>query len=55
MFILEARVFVLIGLSLRGVLTRLGSDAEGLWKTLPLILAVNGAVVVSLGSPAADR
>ncbi len=46
-FILEAAVFILIGLSLRGVLTRLGGDLEGLRTAMPLAAATVGAVVVS--------
>ena len=46
-FILEALVFVLIGLSLRGVLMRMGGDVAGLWAGLPLAFGVTMAVIVS--------
>lgn len=46
-FILEALVFVLIGLALRGVLDRMGGQGAALAAGLPLALAVTAAVVVS--------
>lgn len=46
-FVLEALVFVLIGLALRGVLARMGGDAAALWAAMPLALAVTGTVVLS--------
>jgi monovalent cation/hydrogen antiporter len=46
-FILEAAVFILIGLSLRGALNRLGGDLAGLRAAMPLAAATVGAVVVS--------
>ena len=45
-FVLEALVFVLIGLSLRGVLDRLGFDGVALAHDLPAVLAVTVAVIV---------
>ena len=45
-FVLEALVFVLIGLSLRGVLTRMGGDVAALWTGLPVALAVTAAVII---------
>ena len=46
-FVLEALVFVLIGLALRGVLHRNGGDLSAVSDSLPLALAVTAAVVVS--------
>ena len=46
-FVLEASVFILIGLSLRGVLNRLGGDLAGLQTALPLAAATVAAVIVS--------
>jgi Na+/H+ antiporter len=46
-FVLEAAVFILIGLSLRGVLNRLGGDLAALQTGLPLAAATVGAVIVS--------
>jgi CPA1 family monovalent cation:H+ antiporter len=46
-FGLEAAVFILIGLSLRGVLTRLGGDLAGLQTALPLAGATVAAVILS--------
>lgn len=46
-FVLEALVFVLIGLALRGVLERMGGDANALWTSFPLMVAVTVAVVVA--------
>jgi Na+/H+ antiporter len=46
-FVLEALVFVLIGLALRGVLHRLGGDSHALATELPLALAISATVVVS--------
>ncbi len=40
-FVLEALVFVLIGLSLRGVLARLGGDAAAIWTFAPMAIAVD--------------
>ena len=45
-FALESLVFILIGLSLRGVLTRLGG-ASGLIAFAPAILAIIAAVIVA--------
>lgn len=45
-YVLEALVFVLIGLALRGVLHRHGDDA-GIWSGLPMALAVTATVVVA--------
>ncbi|MDP4026781.1 Na+/H+ antiporter [Methylobacterium sp. NEAU 140] len=45
-FVLEALVFVLIGLALRGVLARMG-DGHGLAAALPLALAVTAACVAA--------
>ncbi|MBV9656342.1 MAG: Na+/H+ antiporter [Acetobacteraceae bacterium] len=42
-FVLEAMVFILIGLSLRGVLDRLGPDA---WRMLPLAAEVTLATIL---------
>ena len=44
-FVLEAAVFILIGLSLRGVLNRLGGDLAGLRTAMPLAGATVGAVI----------
>ncbi|WP_323122035.1 Na+/H+ antiporter [Burkholderia alba] len=46
-FLLEALVFVLIGLSLRGVIVRLGGLGEVLGTMAPAILAVLAAVIGS--------
>ena len=46
-FVLEALVFVLIGLALRGVLHRNGGDMSAIWSGLPLALAIAAAVVVA--------
>jgi CPA1 family monovalent cation:H+ antiporter len=46
-FLLEAAVFILIGLSLRGVLDRLGGDWQGITTALPLAGAVVAAVILS--------
>ena len=46
-FVLEALVFVLIGLALRGVLHRNGGDMSAIWGGLPLALAVTAAVVLA--------
>ncbi|AOJ77747.1 Na+/H+ antiporter [Burkholderia ubonensis] len=46
-FLLEALVFVLIGLSLRGVIHRLGGFEPVLGTMMPVVLAVLAAVVVS--------
>ena len=46
-FVLEALVFVLIGLALRGVLHRNGGDMSAIWTGLPLAAAVTAAVVAA--------
>jgi CPA1 family monovalent cation:H+ antiporter len=46
-YLLEALVFILIGLALRGVLHRMGGDLAGLRTGLPLAAATVGAVVLS--------
>ncbi|KVG77092.1 Na+/H+ antiporter [Burkholderia ubonensis] len=46
-FLLEALVFVLIGLSLRGVIHRLGGFEPVIGTMMPAVLAVLAAVVVS--------
>ncbi|PRG92387.1 Na+/H+ antiporter [Burkholderia gladioli] len=46
-FLLEALVFVLIGLSLRGVLVRLGGFGEVFASMTPMLLAVLAAVIGS--------
>ena len=46
-YLLEASVFILIGLSLRGVLNRLGGDVAALQTALPLAGATVAAVIVS--------
>ena len=46
-YLLEALVFILVGLSLRGVLQRMGGDIAGLRAGLPLAAATVGAVVMS--------
>ena len=46
-FVLEALVFVLIGLALRGVLARTGGDAGALMALMPLALAVTAACVIA--------
>ena len=46
-FVLEALVFVLIGLALRGVLHRNGGEMSAIWSGLPLALAVTAAVVLA--------
>ncbi|MGU7772803.1 Na+/H+ antiporter [Burkholderia sp. MR1-5-21] len=46
-FLLEALVFVLIGLSLRGVIHRLGGFEQVIGTMMPAVLAVLAAVVVS--------
>ncbi|HET6607596.1 MAG TPA: Na+/H+ antiporter [Rhodopila sp.] len=46
-FVLESLVFILIGLSLRGVMERLGGDWHTLLALLPAMAAIVGAVIVS--------
>ncbi|MCS6474170.1 cation:proton antiporter, partial [Burkholderia thailandensis] len=46
-FLLEAMVFVLIGLSLRGAIHRLGGFEQVLGTMMPAVLAVLAAVIVS--------
>ena len=46
-FVLEALVFILIGLSLRGVIVRLGGAGDALTRLAAPVLAVVGAVVLS--------
>jgi Na+/H+ antiporter len=46
-FLLEALVFILIGLSLRGVIARSGSADNALFTLAPAVAAVIGAVVLS--------
>ena len=46
-FLLEAMVFVLIGLSLRGAIHRLGGFEQVLATMVPPMLAVLAAVIVS--------
>ncbi|MEJ1976789.1 MAG: Na+/H+ antiporter [Acetobacteraceae bacterium] len=46
-FVLESLVFILIGLSLRGVLQRLGGSWAGLLPLLPAAAAIVAAVVLS--------
>jgi len=46
-FVLEALVFVLIGLSLRGVLARMGMMDAAFGVAIPLTLTVTAAVIVS--------
>ena len=46
-FVLESLVFILIGLSLRGVLARLGGTWDSIISLLPAVAAIVGAVVVS--------
>ena len=46
-FLLEALVFILIGLSLRGVIARSGGADDALFKLAPAVAAVLGAVVLS--------
>ena len=46
-FVLEALVFVLIGLTLRGVLARTGGEIGALSAALPLALAVTAACVAA--------
>ncbi|GJE36838.1 Na+/H+ antiporter [Methylobacterium persicinum] len=46
-FLLEALVFVLIGLALRGVLTRMGGSEDAVLAGLPLALATTAACVVA--------
>ena len=46
-FLLEALVFILIGLSLRGVIGRFGSANDALMALAPAVAAVLGAVVLS--------
>ena len=46
-FVLESLVFILIGLSLRGVLTRLGGGSEPVLALLPAAGAIVGATVLS--------
>lgn len=46
-FLLEALVFVLIGLSLRGVMTRLGGFEQVFSTMMPMMLAVLAAVIGS--------
>ncbi|WP_031360233.1 Na+/H+ antiporter [Caballeronia sordidicola] len=46
-FLLEALVFILIGLSLRGVIARSGGAGDALFTLAPAVAAVLGAVVLS--------
>ena len=46
-FVLESLVFILIGLSLRGVLTRLGGSPEAILALLPAAGAIVAATVLS--------
>jgi monovalent cation/hydrogen antiporter len=46
-FLLESLVFILIGLSLRGVIHRLGGAGEALAAFVPAVGAIVGAVVMS--------
>ncbi|WP_158940627.1 Na+/H+ antiporter [Burkholderia sp. S171] len=46
-FLLEALVFILIGLSLRGVIARSGGADDALFTLAPAVAAVLGAVVLS--------
>jgi monovalent cation/hydrogen antiporter len=46
-FLLEALVFILIGLSLRGVVARSGGAGDALFTLVPAVAAVLGAVVLS--------
>jgi CPA1 family monovalent cation:H+ antiporter len=46
-FLLESLIFVLIGLSLRGVLSRLGGNIHALDSLVPAALAAIGAVIVA--------
>lgn len=46
-FVLEALVFVLIGLALRGVLARMGGSEDALVAGLPLALSATAACVVA--------
>ncbi len=46
-FVLESLIFILIGLSLRGVLARLGGDWEAIAGPLPAISAIVGVVVLA--------
>jgi Na+/H+ antiporter len=46
-FILESLIFVLIGLSLRGVLSRLGGNWHAIESLVPAALAIIAAVIIS--------
>ena len=46
-FVLESLVFILIGLSLRGVMERLGGDWHTVATLLPAMAAIVGAVILS--------
>src|ERR1700761_2144181 len=46
-FVMESLIFVLIGLSLRGVLSRLGGDLHALDSLIPAGLAAIGAVILA--------
>jgi CPA1 family monovalent cation:H+ antiporter len=46
-FILESLIFILIGLSLRGVVVRLGGDWHSIVKLLPAVAVLIAAVIVS--------
>lgn len=46
-FVLESLVFILIGLSLRGVLTRLSDNGDTLMSLLPATAAIVAAVIVA--------
>lgn len=46
-FVLESLVFILIGLSLRGVLQRLAGDPHALWTFIPQAAAIVAAVIVA--------
>ena len=47
MFILESLIFILIGLSLRGVVQRLGGDWHSILKLLPPVAVLIVAVIVT--------
>ena len=46
-FILESLIFILIGLSLRGVVERLGGDWHSILKLLPPVAVLIAAVIVT--------
>ena len=55
-FILESLIFILIGLSLRGVVERLGGDWHSILKLLlPVAVVIAAVIVTRFSSPLRPR